>query len=60
MAYKGSGDSDNLFYNVFDGQNWLDQDIKITRYGTVHTARSPVLAEYGKLLYLIYRDNSSL
>jgi hypothetical protein len=58
LAYKGAGDSDNLFYNVFDGQSWLDPDIRITRYGSVHTARRPVLAEFGPLLYLIYRDNS--
>jgi hypothetical protein len=28
----------------------LAQDIKITRYGSVHTGRSPALAKFGQLL----------
>jgi hypothetical protein len=57
LAYKGS-DSDDIWYNVFDGANWLAQDISVTRNGRVQTGRGPALATLPPFLFLAYRDNS--
>jgi hypothetical protein len=57
LAYRGA-DSDDLWYNVFDGANWQAQDTSITRNGIVQTAAGPALAAFGNFLFVVYRDNS--
>ena len=44
---------------MFDGSNWLANDIKITQGGHTKTSRGPALAVYNNLLYLAYRAGSS-
>ena len=41
LSYKGSG-SDDIWYNVFDGANWLAQDLEVSRDGHVKTGRAPL------------------
>ena len=57
LAYRG-GDSDDIWYNVFDGNSWLAQDISVTQGGSVQTAQGPALAARGSYLFMAYRDNS--
>lgn len=52
------GGSDDIWYNVFDGNNWLAQDISVTQGGSVQTAQGPALAALGPYLFMAYRDNS--
>jgi hypothetical protein len=62
MAYK-SADSNDLWYNVFDGQSgWLEQDIRITQDGHSQTSAAPALAVFNGQLYMAYRsaDNDDL
>ncbi len=44
-----------LYYNTFDGNNWLDQDIKITKDGKTRTSNAPALAVYDGKLYMAYK-----
>lgn len=57
MAYK-SGSNDYIWYNYFDGNAWLEQDICVTKNGNIQTADHPALAEFGSLLWLVYKDTN--
>ena len=57
LAYRGGG-SDDIWYNVFDGNSWLAQDISVTQGGIVQTAQGPALAAFEPFLFMAYRDNS--
>jgi hypothetical protein len=57
LAYK-AGSSNDLWYNVFDGTEWLEQDIKITKDSRVRTGRGPALAAIFPYLVMVYRDDS--
>jgi hypothetical protein len=63
MAYRaaqsGSTTNNDLWYNVFDGNDWLDPDTKITTNGRTRSSRSPSLAVYNGLLYMAYRASDS-
>ena len=48
----------HIWYNVFDGANWLAQDLEVTRDGHVKTGRGPALATFAQFLFMAYRDNS--
>ena len=58
VAYRGA-ESDDLWYNVFDGTSWLANDIKITQGGHTKTSEGPALAAYNGKLYLAYRGAGS-
>ena len=58
LAYKGK-DSDDLWFNTFDGHSWLATDLEITQNGHSKTDARPALAVFNGKLFLAYKGSGS-
>jgi hypothetical protein len=48
-----------IWYNYFETDRWLTQDIKITNAGHTKTNRKPALAVYNGRLYMAYKSGTN-
>jgi hypothetical protein len=57
MVYK-SGTTKDVWYNYFDGNSWLAQDIKVTTDGHIQTSKDPAVAVFLGVLFVAYKDGN--